>query len=144
MQQYIKQVLIDPRTGEIIDIDAQLAILYPKRVNGFTGWVAMAQEGLLEILSYYDQLKGEGLRVLLSALAVLDFNNVIEINQSEIAKKINMRASHFNRSWKKLVQLGIILEIPRAGRTKAYRLNPIYGWKGSSTSHKGVLRKGKF
>lgn len=145
MDRWVKQELYDPRTGEKLDSDAQLAIVLPKRINGFhLGWVAVAQDGLLEIIEYRKVLKTDGMIVLLSLLGTLHYDNDIVIHQSNLSKTIGMRASNFNRALKKLVQLGIILEGPKAGWHKSYRFNPHFAWKGSAKRHKEILRKGKF
>ncbi|EIT2341618.1 hypothetical protein L1O22_004870, partial [Salmonella enterica] len=43
---------------------------------------------------------------------------------------------------KNLIEFGIILEGPKIGRSKTYRLNPQFGWKGTVSNHKKALKNG--
>jgi hypothetical protein len=51
-----------------------------------------------------------------------------------------MQRPHVNRSIKRLVTLGALLESPKIGRSRTYKLNPVYGWKGSGKEHQKALR----
>ena len=125
---------IDLDTGEVLGNEGFVAYVVPKRKNGFReGWVAMAQ-GPLDLLAAAD-LDGSDLRVLLHLLSRLDFENLLVINQVEIARGLSMRREHVNRSIKSLMNLGVLLQGPRIGIHRSYRLNPQFGWKGSAKSH---------
>lgn len=145
MQKWIDQTLTDARTGEKLDSEFQLALILPKRENGFkTRWLAVAQDPLMEIVTQNKEFGAESLRVLLVLIGTLDFDNLIIINQSEMARKLHMKPQNFHRAIKKLIKYGIILEGDKVFGHKRYRLNPLFGWKGSSKRHKEVLRKGRF
>ena len=49
-----------------------------------------------------------------------------------------MHRQHVQRSIKRLIQLGIILEGVKIGISRSYRLNPSFGWKGSAKGHREV------
>jgi biotin operon repressor len=98
----------------------------------------MAQ-GAMEMLAASD-LRGDDLRVLLLLMARLDFENLIQVEQTAIAEKLGMHKQSVNRSIKRLVDLGCLLEGPKIGRSRTYRLNPAYGWKGSGKGHQKALR----
>ena len=51
-----------------------------------------------------------------------------------------MHRQHVQRSIKRLIQLGIILEGVKIGISRSYRLNPNFGWKGSAKGHRGPAR----
>jgi hypothetical protein len=128
---------VDLDTGEILEYS--LVAIQRKNPNGFTeGWVAMAQ-GALKMLAASD-LQGGDLRVLLQLLAMLDFENLIQLEQTAIAAELGMQKSHVNRSIKRLVSIGCLLEGPKIGRSRTYKLNPNYGWKGSAKNHHKALR----
>ena len=59
-------------------------------------------QNALDILATSD-LTGSDLKVFFALLAKIDYENLIAINQSEIAKKIGMKREHVNRSIKNLV-----------------------------------------
>lgn len=128
---------VDLDTGEILDYS--LVAMQRKIPNGFReGWIAMAQ-GAMEMLATSD-LRGDDLRVLLLLMARLDFENLTNVPQVDIAEKLGMKAPNVNRSIKRLIELGCLLEGPRVRHHRTYRLNPNYGWKGSSKEHHKALR----
>ena len=96
---------IDSETGEIID--GFVAYVVPKRKNGFgQGWLAMAQNGA-EILSQ-SNLSGNDFKVLMKLLSVLDYENLIQVSQADIARELDMHRQHVQRSIKRLLELGIV------------------------------------
>lgn len=128
---------VDLDTGEILEYS--LVAMQRKVPNGFAGgWVAMALEPL-EMLAASD-LRGDDLRVLLALLGRLDFENLIQIEQTAIAEKLGMQKQHFSRSIKRLIAQGCLLQGPKIGRSRTYRLNPAYGWRGSGKEHQKALR----
>lgn len=127
---------IDSETGEIID--GFVAYVVPKRKNGFgQGWLAMAQNGA-EILAQ-SNLSGNDFKVLMKLLSVLDYENLIQVSQAEIARELNMHRQHVQRSIKRLLDLCIVLEGVKIGISRSYRLNPNFGWKGSAKGHREAL-----
>ena len=97
--------------------------------NGLAaGWIAMAQNALDMLAT--SNLRGDDLRVLLALLGRLDFENLIQLEQADIAERLGMQRPHVNRSIKRLVTLGALLESPKIGRSRTYKLNPVYGLEG--------------
>ena len=47
-----------------------------------------------------------------------------------------MNRHNVNRSIKKLIELGVVLEGVKIGVSRSYRLNPNFGWKGSAKGHR--------
>ena len=128
-------IQIDHDTGEVVD--GFVAYVVPKRKNGFQqGWLAMAQNGA-EILAQSD-LGANDFKVLMKLLSVLDYENLIQVSQADIARELDMHRQHVQRSIKRLIQLGIILEGVKIGISRSYRLNPSFGWKGSAKGHREV------
>ena len=129
---------IDSETGEIID--GFVAYVVQKRKNGFgQGWLAMAQNGA-EILAQ-SNLSGNDFKVLMKLLSVLDYENLIQVSQADVARELNMHRQHVQRSIKRLIDLGIVLEGVRIGISRSYRLNPNFGWKGSAKGHREALHE---
>jgi hypothetical protein len=130
---------VDLSTGQLLE-GAQLALMFPKRRNGFQeGWVAMAQ-GPLKALAKAD-LGDEARRVLFAVLAELDFENWVNMNQSELAREIGLERQNFGRGLKKLIAEGVVLEGPKVGRKGTHRLNPQFGWRGSAKGHVDALQE---
>ena len=121
---------IDPQTGEVLQ--GFVAVVQPKRKNGFgQGWVAMAQ----------DAIGDEARRVFFLLAGHVDFDNWIQISQTDLADMIGMKRTNFSRALKRLEGEGVLLRGPKIGRSATFRLNPEYGWKGSAKSHKEALQE---
>ena len=127
---------VDLETGEILP--HVLVAMQQKIPNGFAeGWVAMAQSAA----DLFAGIKStDDHRVLWMLLAQLNFENDIRIEQAALASKLEMDKSQVSRAIKRLQALGVIVEGPKVGRSRTYKLNPSYGWKGSSKNHQQALR----
>lgn len=118
---------VDRDTGEILE---GVVVYCGVKQNPYsTGWVMNSQEAL-ELLATDKELTGENYRVLLLLLSRLDFENWIQIAQSEIGEKLDMKKQNVSRAISLLESKGILLRGPKVGRSYAFRLNPYFGWKG--------------
>jgi len=125
---------VDAETGEPLEGEF-VAIVARRRTNGFQqGWVAMAQAPL-DLLADDPHISGEELRVLLKILGRLDFNNLLVLNQADLARQMNLHRQAVQRGIRRLVARKVVLEGPRIGVSRSYRLNPRFGWKGSAKGH---------
>lgn len=130
---------VDKETGEYYE--SYVAVIQPKRRNGFTqGWVAMAQNALEYLAENRKILGEEGFAVFGKLMGRMDTENYIQINQTELSKELDMQRPNVNRAIKKLMSISIILEGPKVGRCRTYRLNPHMGWKGPSKGHHKALK----
>lgn len=131
-------VQVDAGTGEVLE-DGYVAVLFPKRRNGFGGrWFAMAQDAL-KVLK--DIKRVEDFRVLMAMLERLDFDNLIQVSQADVASELEMDRAQVNRAVKRLCDLGALVPGPRIGVSRSFRLNPTFGWKGSAKSHNDELQR---
>lgn len=78
--------------------------------------------------------------VLLYLLSRLDFENFILVPHVEIAQELSMQRSNVSRAVKALVEKNIIVEGPKVNRSRGFRLNNRFGWKGT-LSNLRLLRK---
>ena len=118
MNRHMQQ--IDQQTGEVIE--GFVAYVVPKRKNGFQkGWMAMAQEAMMMLAQ--SNLTGNDMKVMWAMLARLDYENLIQVNQAEVAEQVGMNRHNVNRSIKKLIELGVVLEGVKIGISRSYRLN---------------------
>ena len=124
----------DLDTGE--RIEGYIAVLQPKTKNGFTRHFTMNQEAI-DIIT--KNLLGSELKVLLQLLKYLDYENLIQIHQKEIAEDLEIDKSNLHRSIRSLIKLGVILKGPKIGKSCSYRLNPNFGWKGTAKNHRRAL-----
>lgn len=129
---------VDTSTGEVTG--SFVAVVQPKRSNGFSsGWFAMSQEAIANLRVH--GLTGRDYEVLMMLLSQLDYENLIQVNQTALAKEIGMRQPHVARTIKKLVSIGAIIEGPKIGASKTYRLDPNLGWKGTAKNHHNALKE---
>ena len=128
---------IDTSTGEVIG--GFVAVIKPRSKSTFDRHFTMNQETLFSIAN---DLNHDQTRVFLALLAYLDYENFIQVPQVEIANKLTMQKQNVNRAIKALLELSIIFDGPKIGRSKSYRLNPNYGWKGTVSNHNKALRHG--
>lgn len=135
MDNKIKQLNSD--TGEILD--GVLVWMPKKKISPFERHFTMNQDAL-KILA--NKLNYEQFRVLMMLLADLDYENYIQITQQSIAESLDMQKSNVSRAVKGLLDLQIVLEGPKVGRSKTYRLNEQFGWKGTISNHKKALKNG--
>ena len=87
------------------------------------------QDTFIEIAKDPD-MTGETMKVLMYLFGKLDFENFIQQTQIDVAEGLGMRKQNVNRAMQILTAKQIVLEGPKVGRSKCYRLNPNYGWKG--------------
>lgn len=124
MQKYVEQV--DRQTGEIMQ---GCMVWIPQRPRLTERWF-MAFQDAFEELAKDREITSEPRRVLDYLFSKLDFENFIQQSQQDIAQALGMHKSQVSEAMKLLVRKQIVLEGPKVGRSKCYRLNPNYGWKG--------------
>ena len=124
MNKHIEQ--IDRKTGEVM---TGCMVYVPYRPKLTERWF-MAFQDTFEELAKDPELTLEPKNVLLYLFSKLDFENFIQLSQTDIAEGLGMHKQHVSRAMKLLASKQIILEGPKVGRSKYYRLNPHYGWKG--------------
>ena len=123
MKKHIEQV--DVETGEILG--RMVWVPYKPRLT--ERWFMAFQDTFIEIAKDPD-MTGETMKVLMYLFGKLDFENFIQQSQQDIAKALGMQKQNISRAIRVLVSKQIIFEGPRVGRSKCFRLNPNYGWKG--------------
>ena len=124
----------DPETGEVQEGSL---VWIPKRAKSQFGdrWFQMAQQTLKVINEHRKELGLEGVVVFNALMARLDFENFIQVSQTEIAEELQMRTSNVSRAVKKLCDLGFIRRGPKVGRSHTYQLHPELAWKGKAKGH---------
>ena len=119
--------VVDDETGEI----KSYYELQTKSLG--KDWVAVYQEPALWLAQ--QKLTGEQYSVLFYLFNKLNFDNYLRISQKYISETLDMKQQNVSRAIRALNKLHVIVEGPRAGLNKTYRLNPYI-------AHKGKNRKG--
>jgi len=91
----------------------------------------------LDLLMQFKRV--EDYRVLFALLERLDVENFINASQADIAKELEMDRSSVNRAIKRLIVAEAVIDGPKVGINRTYRLNPNFGWKGSVGNHKKAV-----
>ena len=99
-------------------------------------WMATFLESLRWMA--HQDLTGEQWKVFAALCSMIDFDNYIRVNQTALAKELHTTKGNISRSIKKLLDLDIIAEGPRAGLYKTYMLNPHIGIKGKHMKQKVI------
>lgn len=133
----IKVEQTDLETGEVVQLVAlkPMRAPHPFRKEGF---VQMSQAAMLELAQ--DPVSGEAMRVLMALCAVLDFENYIQLSQTDLAKLIGMSQPNVNRAMTELVDRGIIIKGAKVGRTLTYRLSPTFGFKAKGSNFQKLMK----
>lgn len=119
-------VQVNKETGEE---EVGLAVLVPIRQKLKEDFSMLTGQGLINLAMDTD-IKYEDWRVLAVYLGCVEFENIIQISQKDVAEILEMKKQHVSRATKKLIAKNILLEETKIGRSKVYRLNTVYGWKG--------------
>ncbi len=88
------------------------------------------QEAISKIAD--DKLTYEEYRVFLKLLGKTDFENYLLVSQQSIADELGMKQPNVSRAIKGLCERSIIVEGPRVGLNKTYKLNPHVAHKGTN------------
>jgi len=138
MRRHIEQV--DGATGEVLDGVLAWVARRPSPAFG-QRWFMASQDALDWLVTHPELSRGEVMRVFFAIVAQLDFENYFRVAQIDVAKKLGMQRTHVCRAFKTLVKHGALLEGPRSGSVRTYRLNPTIAWKGRTTEHKRELER---
>jgi hypothetical protein len=119
---------VDLKTGELLE---GVNVWVGRKIVSPYGsqWMQVNQEALAEIAADKD-LGAEAWRVFAYLNSRLDFENLIVVQQTEIAAVLSMKPQAVSRAMRMLIGKQIILRGPKIGSVGSYRLNPHYGWKG--------------
>ena len=115
----------------VTDDDGNIKGYFPiKNKNLGKDWIALYQQAISAIADM--NLPNEQYRVFLKLLSKVDFENFLRVSQQNIADELNMKQPNVAKAIKALCEKNIIVEGPRAGLNKTYRLNPYIGYKGKN------------
>lgn len=90
----------------------------------------MSSQDALEALAKDPDMTGQAYRVFLYLCSRLDFENFIQVPQTEIAEELDIGRNRVSEAVALLERKHILLRGPKVGRASVFRLNPDFGWKG--------------
>jgi hypothetical protein len=103
-------------------------------------WMQVNQDALADIAADPD-LGLQAWRVFAYLNSRLEFENLIQVPQTEIANALRMKPAAVSRAIRLLSDKKIILRGPKTGRSNSFRLNPHFGWKGTIVELKPAIER---
>ncbi len=82
------------------------------------------------------EFNGTDLRVLLTIIGNLGYENILSLTQKEIGEQINIKPVEVTKSIKKLVKKGYLQVITKIGRQNIYMFNPTVAFKSRAKNLK--------
>lgn len=77
----------------------------------------------------------------------IGIGNYVYVNQSEVGRQLNVAQPHVSAAIKRLVELQILLQGPKSGRSNTYMVNPAFCFSGGLgngiKARKEVQQQGK-
>lgn len=116
-------------TGEVVDFVP--VPRYQSHAYHSGGFFMGYQEALARVIDSPDLTDGE-LRVLFKLLTRLEYNSVVLVNVSELAREMGRNRQAVSKSIKALVERSVLVRGPKMGRTSSYMLNPDLAFVGSA------------
>jgi|LakMenE18May11ns_1017448.scaffolds.fasta_scaffold9839375_1 hypothetical protein len=89
-------------------------------------------------LAIDSNLTGQDWRVLAVCLSHMEFENILDISQSELANLLQVKQQHISQSMKKLIALGCLRIEDKRGKQNIYLVNPYLAFKSRSYNHKAL------
>lgn len=74
--------------------------------------------------------------VLLYIAGIIDYENVLDISQAELAEQLRTNQAEISRSIKKLCELDYLRVIGRVGRQNIYKLSPYFAFKSRAKNYR--------
>jgi hypothetical protein len=135
----VKQLIqVDRLTGEVQE---GCMMWLPKRPPKIGREFIMAFQDALPALAKDRSITCEQYRVLIYLIAKLDFDNYIQVPQTEIAKELDMKPSNVSRALGALLKRGTVLRGPTVAKRATLRLSPNLGWKGNAQNYTEARNK---
>lgn len=123
-------IQFDQGTGE--QLEGTLVYVGVKSPSLYGGDWFMSNREANETLATDPDFTGRTFRVLLFLLSRLDYENWIQVPQTEIAAKLDLHKPNVSFEINLLLCKKILLRGPKVGKSYAFRLNPYYAWRGDS------------
>lgn len=117
--------LVNQETGEVV---TALPVVTRATIGG-SFFMAM-QDGFRMLAT--QKLRQDAGRVLLYMLAEMDWENHVRLVQRTIAEALGMDRAQVSRAVAELVKRDILAPVQKVGRTRFYRMNWAFVWRGNA------------
>lgn len=123
----------------------------PKHKNYNAKWLLLWQDetgmSMQEQAEMENPLTQTEYRVRDWLIGEIGFGNYVFVNQAEMGRKLKIARSHISSAIKRLINLGILIQGPKNGRSNTYMVNPSFCFSGSLSNgikaRNEVIKNGK-
>ena len=123
--------VVNDETGEI---EYLCQVSSNKKIGG--SWSAVFHQSLKWLSK--QGLTGEEWNVFAQMAGSMDFENYVRINQTKLSQELNIDQANVSKAIKKLRELDVLAEGPRAGLNKTYMINPNMSIRGKQKQQKVI------
>lgn len=64
-------------------------------------------------------------------IGTIGLDNFVHVNQSEVARELRVQRADVSRAIKRLIELEILIQGPKFGRSNSYKVHPAFCFRGS-------------
>lgn len=122
-------IQFDPKTGE--QLEGTIVYVGARHPSIYGGDWYMSHREASAALAKDPDITGRTFRVLLFLLSKLDYENWIQVLQTEIAEELGIDKTNVSKEINLLLRKKILIRGPKVGQSYAFRLNPYYAWRGN-------------
>lgn len=107
----------------------------PKKKNYDARWLLLWQDGSDIGVSMTEQAEMNVLtqteyRVRDWLMGTIGIGNYVHVNQAEMARRLHIERATASRAIKRLIELGILIQGPKSGRSNTYMVSPAFCFSG--------------
>lgn len=109
----------------------------PKNRNYDARWLLLWQDGSDIGVSMTEQAEMERpltqteYRVRDWLMGTIGIGNYVHVNQAEMARRLRIQRADASRAIKRLIDLGILIQGPKSGRSNTYMVSPAFCFAGN-------------
>ena len=81
-------------------------------------------------------LNSTDMRVLIYIAGIIEYENILDISQAELAKQMEIVQPEISKSIKKLCELDYLRIIGKVGRQNIYKLSPHFAFKSRAKNYR--------
>jgi len=95
----------------------------------------------MEVIASSKDLNATDLRVLIAIIGNLEYENILNISQKNLAEKLKIQRPEITKSIKKLISKKYLHVIDRIGRQNIYQFNPNIAFRSRAKNHKDLCNE---
>jgi hypothetical protein len=108
----------------------------PKKKNYPTRWLLLWQDesdigvSMTEQAEMENPLTQTEYRVRDWIMGTIGIGNYVHVNQAEMSRRLRIERANASRAIKRLIELGILIQGPKSGKSNTYMVSPAFCFSG--------------